>query len=318
MATKISSLTTFASRLPHQIRDLVLPAHTNNKGSLGAVLHDEPPWLFDLESGKKLNTPFDTTAVGMAFRPVAKTEINSERNQEVAIVHGDNSPRVLFYDITLDELLEPLYFARATAVVYSKQGDKLALGNSSGRVCIYDLNTGHKRKELLSVEVTKSAIVRLEFTGQGESVFALTARGAVFCVELRTGTVTQRDLSGGAEDADFECWAHALHDEARIAALAGSVNRPSGHCNVWILNIDKGHREVIRTGHKRYVRRLQFVGEQQILVFGDQGVEVYDLTSKKQNRVVMTGELLKVAYSAFQVGSFAYVMGSVEAPKSPA
>ncbi len=313
MATKISSLNTYASRLPHnQIRDLVLPAHTNNKGTLGAILHDRPPWLFDLESGKKIDAPLEHTAVGMAFRPIAKTEINAERNQEVAIVHGDNSPRVVFYDITLGALMEPLYFARASAVVYSKQGDKLALGNTSGRVCIYDLNSGHKRKELLSVEVCKSAIVRLEFTGQGESVFVLTAGGAVYCVELSTGLVTQRDLSGGDEDVDFECWAHAMHEDARIAALAGSCHRPSGCCNVWILNIDKGHRQVIRTGHKRYVRRLQFVGEQQLLVFGDQGVEVYDLVSKKKSAVPHSGDLLKVAYSAFQVGWTAYVMGSAE------
>lgn len=316
MATTVTSLQTLASRLPSdQIRDLVVPAHTINKGCLGAVLHSKPPWLYDLETGDKLDTPFTVTAVGMAFRPFAKTEASPARNQEVAIIHGDNSPRVLFYDITLGELLEPMAFPRASAVAYSKVGDKLALGNSSGRVCVYDLKDGHQRKELVSVLVSKSAIVRLEFSPQGESVYALTAGGAVFSVELSTGTVAQHDLSGGDEDADFECWAHALHEGARIAVLAGSVNRVSGHCNVWILDIDKGRRRVIRTGHTRYVRRLHFVGMQQLIVLGDAGAEIYDLSTRAKTSVKRAGVPLKVAYSAFQAGPYGFVMGSAKPSK---
>jgi len=311
MATKIVSLQTIASRIPSdRIRDLILLARTTNMGTLGALSHHHPPSLFDLQTGKQLETPFTIPAVGMAFRPTEKTEINAARNQEVAIVHGDNSPRVVFYDITLGALLEPLALARATAVVYSKQGDKLALGTSSGRVCLYDLDNGHRRQELCSVQVCKSSIVRVEFSGQGECVFALTAGGAVYCIEVRTGLVTQRDLSGGDEDADFECWAHCMHEDARLAAIAGSVNRKSGTCNVWILNIDRGNRQLIRTGHKVYVRRVIFFGADQLAVLGDNGVEVYDLSTRAKSDIQQGGVKVKMAFAAFQVGTFAFAVGS--------
>ncbi len=310
MTNRISSLHTFASRLLNdQIRDLVLPAKTNNKGCLGAVFHDRPPWLFALETGKKLDTPFVHTAVGMAFRPTAKTEVNPERNLEVAIVHGDNYSRVVFYDISLGATLESLPLPRATAVAYSHQGNRIAFGNSSGRVHLYDLQDGHRRKELFSVVVGKSAIVRIEFSGQGECVFALTASGAVYQIELRTGVATKRDLKGGLEDEDFECWAHAMHGDARICALSGSSNRKSGKCNVWILDIDKGRRFAIPTGHKVYVRRLNFVGDNQLVVIGDAGAEVYDLETRALTAVKRSGVKLEVAYSAVRLGDHLYVTG---------
>lgn len=311
MATKITSLHSIASEAPRdQVRDLVLPVETGNKGCLGVVLHSHPPWLIDISTAVRLDVPFAKPAVAMAFRPVSATEVNGERNHEVAIAYGANSAKVEFYDVALGVFLEPLYFPRVQSLAYNFQGDKLALGTGSGRVCLFALDGDKRRKELFSTEESRQAIVRLVFTGQGESLFALTAGGAVYRIDLSSGKAAQAEFLGRDEEADFDCWAHALHSSARLAALAGSVNRGSGCCKVWLFSLDDGKCVSIETGHKVYVRRLQFIGDEQLIVIGDQGAELYEVAERTRCRVKKCGTALQVVYSAVQFGDRAYVVGT--------
>ncbi len=312
MTTQVSSLQFFANEAPHdQVRDLVLPAKVGNGGYLGELLHSRPARLRRLDTGQHLDVQFNKPAAAMAFRPVDSTAVNAERNYEVALAYGEVSAKVERYDISLGTFLEPIWFPRAQAVEYSQQGDKLAVGGGTGRLGVWQLNSGHGSKELFTIEIAKSAIVRIAFTGHGESVYVLTAGGAAFRVELADLKVTSCAIFDPAEDdLDFECWAHALHRDARLGVLAGSVNRKAGRCKVWLIALDGGRPRAILTGHKRYVRRVQFIGKDQLIVFGDQGAEVYDLSTKTLCRMTAKGDALRVAYAAFQFGTSAVVFGS--------
>ncbi|MBX9666911.1 MAG: hypothetical protein K2X93_04795 [Candidatus Obscuribacterales bacterium] len=312
MTTKLSSLQLIANEAPHdQVRDLVLPVKASNGGYLGELFYKRPARLRRLDTGQLLDVQFDKTAVSMAFRPVDSTAVNAERNHEVAFGYGQESVKVDRYDIALRTFLEPIWFPRAQSVEYSQQGDKLAIGGGTGRLSVWQLGDGHGRKELFSIEVAKSAIVRIAFTGHGESVYVLTAGGAAFRVELASQQITRTAIFDPAEDdLDFECWAHALHRDARLGVLAGSVNRKAGRCKVWLVPLDGGRPRAILTGHKLYVRRVQFIGKDQLIVFGDQGAEVHDLPTKSLCRMTVHGDSLVVAYAAFQVGTSAFVFGS--------
>jgi len=317
MRAKISSVEFVASDAPsEEIRDIVSPNHVDSQSCVGVLLHHDPPWLVDVSSGKRLDAPFSTPAVGMAFRPVVATEVNGARNQEVAIVYGTSAVAVEFYDIALGAWLERLYFPRAQSVTYSHQGDKLAIGSSRGYVVVYDLNGDARRKELFTVHVSKSAVVRMAFTAQGESLVALTAGGGAHVVDIATGTAKECTVRGKGEDDDFECWAHALHADARLAAFAGSVNRGSGNCRVWLYSLDDGKRVSIETGHKVFVRCLQFTGDQQLMVIGDAGAQVFDLVTRQKCAEGKKGA--KQAYTAIQAGSCAFVVASKNSSKKRA
>lgn len=293
-----------------RVRDLVWPAPGTNKGVLGVIARGEPPWLIDTETGKPIAVPQSKMCVGMAFRPVLKTEINGARNQECAIVYGDSANFVEFYDVALGDWLQPMPLARAQSVAYSQQGDKLAIGTSTGSVAVVELNDGHRRKERFLKPICKSAIVRLMFTGQGESLIALTAGGAIYCVNAETGESAKQVFVGAHEDLDFECWAHAVHDVGRIAVFAGSAYRATGKCNLWVTDLDKGVSVAIETGHSAYVRRVQFLRNLKVVVFGDKGAEVYDLKTRKRLRVNTLGDKLGTAYAAMEAGPLTFVVGT--------
>jgi WD40 repeat protein len=293
-----------------KVRDMVPSATGSNKGLFGVIHQHEPPWLIDTETGQRLTVLGSLPVVGMAFRPVKATEINSERTQEVAIVYGASANRVDFYDASLGEWLPPYACARAQCVAYSQQGDKVAIGSAHGSVIVLDINDGHRRKELFLTLVCKSPIVRIAFTGQGESLIAVTASGALYSVDIASGRAKEQILVGAEEDMDFECRTLALHDCARLAVFAGSVNRGSGRCKVWVCDLDNGSRLSIDTGHTVFVRSVMFLSGYRILVIGDNGAEVYDLETRKRLFSRHTGDTLGVAYSAMKLGPFTFVIGT--------
>lgn len=293
-----------------RVRDLVWPAPGSNKGVLGVIARGEPPWLVDTETGKPATVPQTAGCVGMAFRPVLKTEINGARNQECAIVYGDSVNFVNFYDVALGSWLQPMPFARAQSVAYSQQGDKLAIGTSTGSLALIELNDGHRRRERFFKPICKSAIVRLMFTGQGESVIALTAGGAIYSIDVQTGASSEQTFVGANEDLDFECWAHAVHDVGRIAVFAGSAYRATGKCNLWVADLDKGLSVAIETGHRAYVRRVQFLRGMKVVACGDNGAEFYDLNTRKRLSVKASGDRLATAYAAMEVGPLTFVVGT--------
>ncbi len=312
--TRTFSITKFAiDARGSLVRDLVSPAPGSNKGVLGVVARGEPPWLIDTETGVSVEVPNAVACLGMAFRPVLKTEINGARNQECAIVYGDKVNSVEFYDVALGAWLKPMPLARAQSVAYSQQGDKLAVGTSTGSVAVVDLNNGTVRKERFLRKVCSSAIVRVMFTGQGESVLALTAGGAVYCVDVETGDSLERAFVGADEDLDFECWAHAIHPVGRIAVFAGSTYRATGRCNLWIADLDKGVSVRIETGHRVYVRRVQFLKDMKVIVIGDSGAEVYDLNTRTRVEVDLNGDELAAVYAAMEAGPFTFAIGTAEA-----
>jgi hypothetical protein len=293
-----------------RITDLVRPAPGSNKGVLGAICRGEPPWLIDTETGQTIEVPNSVACVGMAFRPVLKTEINGARNQECAIVYGDNLNVVEFYDVALGAWLQPLRLARAQSAAYSQQGDKLAVATSTGSIAVVDLNSGTGRKERFLKKIANSAIVRLMFTGQGESVVALTASGAIYSVDVETGRSERQTFVGAEEDLDFDCWAHAIHEVGRIAVFAGSAYRGTGKCNLWVADLDKGISVRIETGHSVYVRRVQFLKGMRVAVIGDNGVEVYDLNTRTRVAVSESGDALATSYLALEAGPFTFVVGT--------
>jgi len=313
MSQSLSISTVAIDARGSQVRDLVLAAPGSNKGVLGVIARGEPPWLIDTETGRSVAVPNAVACVAMAFRPVLKTEINGARNQECAIVYGDSVNAVEFYDVALGAWLQPLRLARAQSVAYSQQGDKLAVGTSTGSVAVVDLNDGSGRKERFLKKICSSAIVRVMFTGQGESVVVLTAGGAIHCVDVETGDAVESVFVGAEEDLDFECWAHAIHDVGRIAVFAGSAYRASGRCNLWIADLDKGVSVRIETGHRVYVRRVQFLKGMKVVVIGDNGAEVYDLNTRTRADVSLHGDELGAVYAAMEAGPFTFIVGTAEA-----
>lgn len=303
-------LTSIASGAgPDELRDLVPSSKGGNKGLLGVIFHGKPPTLLDTETGKPLPVPFDEPVVGLAFRPTNKTEINSVRNQEVAIAYGAARSRVEFFDVGLGEWLKPYAFPRAQSVAYSMQGDKLAVGSATGSISVLDLGDGKSRKELFLTKVCNSAIVRLAFTGQGESVVALTAGGAIYSIDL-SGNVRKETFVGADEDMDFDCWAHAIHHSARLAVFAGSANRIDGRCKVWVCDLDSGSRVGIDTDHALFVRRVQFISDKRIIVFGDAEAQVIDLAKRERVSTRQTGDDVTATYAAVNAGPYTFVIGS--------
>lgn len=317
--TRVSSIVNIAVGAVDRddVRDLVFSPDGHNRGCLGIIFGAQAPWVMKIQDGKRIEVPVTKPVTSLAFRPTEKSEVNGERSQEVAFAYGHDSAKVEIYDIGNGEWLAPIFFPRAQALRYSEQGDRLAIGSSTGRVAVYSFERG-QRKETCDVQVSRSAIVRLAFSGLGESLWALTARGEVYRIEKTTGQSTfqgtafqaaqevGRELS--ADEIDFDCWAHGFHREAQVAAFAGSAGK-SGSCKVYLVNLENGRRRTLETGHGRYIRRVQFIGAQQLAVFGDQGCEIWNLSTQVKCRFEPTGDVLGLAFTAMQFGDSAIVAG---------
>ena len=276
-----------------------------------AILHrSKPPVFLRVTDNREVPIPVRGPASSVAFRPVAATAINHERAPEVAVAYGRNSTFVEIFDLSLGEPIASLPSPRTLSVAYNQQGTVLALGTAAGAVRIYDIGPNGQRKERFCVSGARSGVVRMAFNSRGETLFLLTARGEPYILDLTGKPMLQPyALEGLAFDGAFECWAHACHSLLPVVAYAGSREYGGERCRVTVVDFDTEDSISFLTSNRTYVRRLQFVGESGLLVFGDAGVELWGLDPLKQTKLSADGQVLEVAYNGVTFAGNVYAIG---------
>ena len=297
-------------RTGHKQRDVVLSPDCGNAGFFGVMCEHGADAIYRTSTLAKLPLEFAASVTGMAFRPTAATAVNSERSPEVAIAYGDARPWIDLFDLASCEPLVRIRFAPVQSVAYNQQGNMLAGGTTRGTVVVWALSPRGTRTELFYVNVSRSCIVRLVFNGHGNTVFALTARGETFMIDAFTGEFHRYQVMGSPQDADgFDCWAHDGHRHQPVVAFAGSRDDREVRCLVTVVEIDRGKHFSFATRNVRYVRRLKFHGEKQLIVIGDAGTELWNLNPVRRVSLKQSGVKLDTELNALTVGDTIMVVG---------
>lgn len=177
---------------------------------------------------------------------------------------------------------------RATAIAYSSCGGKIAAGNSSGLVTVFDLR-GDKPEEQFCQGIGKSAIAQVSFSACGDKLFILTRRGELFAVELMDENPRAEKYlqQHGEELLDCDLYCIASHSTAQILAVGGSTEQ------VYFVNPQNLEMRSFQTaiGMLKHIDLL--TNSEQFVLLGTRGAEVWRVGAngpEKQVSLTLNGD----------------------------
>lgn len=199
----------------------------------------------------------------LSFRPQL-----AKQTTELALAVGENAEQVERLDIDMQTRLIGVFMPRAQRVAYSHDGKYVAAGNSSGTVTVWRLED--TPMEVCSRHLDKNnSVIGLAFGPGGDSLYVVLSSGDVW---VFNPLQAKSHLTPAVRDRDLRRWKGsyycvATQNRLREIALGGQGNRVLVH-NPITYSI----REITTGLHvHEFVRSLQFIGDNQLLVIGSRG-----------------------------------------------
>ena len=229
--------------------------------------------LWDVNEGRLLDVlgGEDGPATTMALCPVTG---------RLAVAHRrgiENRPVVCVWSPGQSRTPRVMYPGQVvSALAFSPEGGRLAVGTEDGQVSVYDTDTWWR----VSVGIEHSGLWHLTFTGDGEH---LVTSAHYPETRIRTWDVATSQLRWEVDLSvlsGYGAWANHIAVDPQGERVAWAEE--GGSVRVWSL---RERRELLRLeGHTGNVWRVQFSGDGQTLVSGawDRTVRLWDLVSGRE------------------------------------
>ncbi|MBY0358486.1 MAG: WD40 repeat domain-containing protein [Candidatus Obscuribacterales bacterium] len=217
----------------------------------------------------------DDSLVAMPFSDPASFIAIHPQGDEVAVAFGDQDELVYRFNPLSRRKFTPLPAENVVSLAYSSDGSMLATGGSDGVVSVFKLDHENDEVELECEATVRGAVRSLCFEHEGDYLRIATDHSSYIRLQL-----------SGYDSGDWERQALTLDSGTSVVNAIklnhiaccpttgllgfGGIGR-----EVWLFNPDYGQGAyLLSTKHER-VSKIQFLeGKDEILVFGDGGIEV--------------------------------------------
>lgn len=251
----------------HDLRKAGLPAAIQM-----ALAGEQPEPLIVTDHTAFLKTRFRSSAVSVAYRGDA----------EAAVAHGEGDGFVYRVLPRRGEQLEPICFDNPSRVVYSRDGELMAIGSTDGRVALYRIDG--PEAELIREVKLDSAVVALVIDEAAKEVLAATDFHGLSSFSIN-----------GTDDSPIRNGVNVENDSVtamKTLCLATSDDGFVGWAGignqVWVSNPYLRRGQVSAYGGVNRVRSMQFVdGSDKLVLFAEDVVKLARYSVDEQHQPVM-------------------------------